>query len=371
MKIGVNLIQYIDVQGIEVFAYSILRELVSLRGEDDFVFFVNEKSRKIFDFPDVKNIRYVLVPIKRFDKLSLILTQQFSLTKFLNKEKIGALYCPSIAFPFFYKNKIVTIHDCAWARFNNEVGFISRVYIELAMWFAKHMSRKIVTISDFSKREIAEIYNINSQNIDVVYEGAPILPNISGNIISKFPIIKNGIVEQYFFYVGNFHPRKNLKRVIQAFERFVSENKDFYFIIAGKNKGETFNEIFEEVRKRKLEEKVLFVGRVTDEEKVALYKSSRGLVFVSLYEGFGLPVLEAQELGIPVLASLGSSLPEVAGNGAVFADPYSIDAIYNGMKRLLSLETTEEIVQKGRENTKRFSWNKSAKLLAMALGLEE
>ena len=371
MKIGVNLVQYIDVQGIEVFTRSILRELVLFKSEDSFVFFVNEKSRKIFDFPDVKNVNYIVVPVKKFNKLSLIVTQQFLLIKFLKKEKINLLYCPSIAFPFFYKNKIITVHDCAWARFKDEVGFFSHIYIKLAMYFAKYATRRIVTVSDFSKKEIVEIYNIDPQNIDVVYESAPILPNISGDIISKFPIVKDGVIEQYFFYIGNFHPRKNLKRVIQAFERFASENKNFYFIIAGKNKGETFDEISEEVKKRNLEDKIRFVGRVTDEEKVSLYRSSKGLVFVSLYEGFGLPVLEAQELGVPILTSLGSSLPEVAGNGALFADPYSIDAIYNGMKKLLSLETTEEIIQRGKENTKRFSWNKSAKLLAKVLGLEE
>ena len=164
----------------------------------------------------------------------------------------------------------------------------------------------------------------------------------------------------YLLYVGTLQPRKNLVRAIEAFG-LLKRDSTLKFVIAGK-KGWLYDEIFEKVKELNLENEVIFTGYVPDEDLPELYKNAKAFIFVSLYEGFGLPVLEAMSYGIPVLTSNTSSLPEVAGDAALLVDPENTEEIAKGMERLLTDEKLrQQLISKGKEQIKKFSWEKAAK----------
>ena len=356
MKIGINLVQYVDVQGIEVFALNVLRELVK-DGRHSYVFFVNEKSREIFD---MEKAEYEIVPLKNLSKFSRILAQQTKLPRLLKKKGVDLLFCPSVAAPLWYERKIVVVHDCAWKRFGEEAGIVSRAYLRLAMASIRHRSLGVMTVSDFAKKELEALFGIRSAT--VISEGPPELPRDGDEgILSRLSLVSKKGVKPYFFFVGNFHHRKNLARALEAFRVFLHEYPDFSFVCAGKNTGSGFDAVKRTVDRLGIGEKVIFSGFVSDEEKVSLYRNSVALVFPSLYEGFGLPILEAQTLGVPVLAAASSSLPEIAGDAAEFVDPFDVVSIKEGMERIAREgEGRKELIARGRENVKRFSWKKTS-----------
>jgi len=175
---------------------------------------------------------------------------------------------------------------------------------------------------------------------------------------------KYGIEGDYVLYVGTLQPRKNLVRLIEAFNITIKHynNKTIKLVIAGK-KGWMYEEIFEKVKTLGLEKEVIFTGYVADEELPVLYKGAKCFVLVSLYEGFGFPVLEALSFGVPVVVSNVSSLPEIAGNVGVLVDPYDVKDIAQGITKVLRYSNIERqsMIEKGLKQAKKFSWEKCAK----------
>jgi len=160
--------------------------------------------------------------------------------------------------------------------------------------------------------------------------------------------------------VGTIQPRKNLERLIRAFNKIYYHNKNYKLVIAG-SKGWLSDEIYGLPKKLGIETQVKFLGYVEDRKLPVLYSRAIALVFPSLFEGFGLPILEAQACGCPVITSNISSMPEVAGKGALFVDPYSVESIKDGMVKIMNKDLRFKIKDSGFNNVKRFSWEKCAK----------
>jgi glycosyltransferase involved in cell wall biosynthesis len=352
MKIGVNLIQYIDVQGIEVFAYNLLAELIRQNQDDEFVFFTNQESFKIFDLSSDK-IKFVVKKFHKLSRLSLIFYQQFFLLKELRKNRIDLLFCPSVAAPIFYRKKIVTIHDCAAQRFPEESNWFSRLYLNLIFRSVRNRSLGVVTVSQFSKTEIERFLKIPNEHIRIISEGAPVLPVVSdSDILTTFEKFNIGD-RPFFFYISNLRPRKNIANLLSAWKIFSEHYPEYILVIAGKK-----------YNYRSDDPNINFLGPISDIEKVSLYKKTVALVFPSLYEGFGLPILEAQRLGVPVLSSNTSSLPEVAGASALFFNPHNPNSIADAMKKIIdSPAERRESIKKAYTNLDNFSWEKSAREL--------
>lgn len=359
MRIGINLIQYRGLHGIEAFAREIIEKLILLDKDDEFILFTNQNSSVIFKFSG-SNVKIIEEKFKNFSRFNLILYQQILLPRILKREKIDLLYCPSVAMPIFYKNKIVTIHDCAAFKFKNEVGFSSRIYLKMAFWSAKNFSKKIVTISEFSKNELINDYKVNPDLISVISEGVARIPDVSLDFIEKTKE-KFKIENPYFFYLGNIHYRKNLIGLLESFKKFKENHNEFYLVFGGRINS-CFINIREEAKRLNISNSLIQTGFISDEEKVALYKGAIAHVFPSFYEGFGLSILEAQSLGVPVLTSNITSMPEVAGKGALFVNPYSIEEIASGLEEIVfNKELRKKIINRGFENVKRFSWEFTAR----------
>ena len=369
MKIGFNLIQYTDLTGIEAFTQKIITHF-QLEPDDELVLFTNQKSKELFgDLNPVAKI--INKDFGHLNRFYLILYQQFDLPRALKKQKIDLLFCPSLALPLLWRRKIVTIHDLAFLRFRNESSLLFRIYLRLALLSAKYFSLAIGTVSEFARQEIVKLMKIEKDKIFIIGNGQPEFPIVVANrcqaILKKFNLVtENGeeiSKKPYFVYIGNTYPRKNLPKTIKAFQLFSAKRPEYCLILAGK-KDQRQQELAQLADELGLKNKVLFPGFISQEEKIALIKGATALVIISLYEGFGLPVLEAQALGTPVLAAKTSSLPEVAGDAAVLINPNDLISMADGFEKIANDEQLRQtMIASGYKNISRYSWVESAKQL--------
>ena len=262
--------------------------------------------------------------------------------------------------PIKAKKRVVTIHDVFHLAFYDTLSFKQKLYAKFVINQAVKKSDIILTVSKFSKKEIVK-YTRASKNIEIVYNAID---------FDKFKIIDNkqvllNIKEKYklpnsfLLFVGNVKPHKNLKNLLLAIK-----DLNINVVIVGKKDGFITgdNGIKNVIKNNSLEKKVYFTGYVDDEDMPAIYNLADIFVFPSLYEGFGIPPLEAQACGTPVIVSNIASLPEVCGDSALYCNPYDVNDIKEKIEVLLNNENLrQKLIQKGFENIKRFSWKKSAK----------
>lgn len=230
-------------------------------------------------------------------------------------------------------------------------------------WLCRRANR-FLAVSEFTKREMVEILQILAERIDVVpcACGEHFKP-VQDKAVLAAVRKKYELPERFVLFVGNFNPRKNLERLMQAFDIMKeNSNQPQHLVIAGEQ-GWKFDKSRALTRIKHCEE-IHFCGFVADEDMPALYSAADLFVFPTLYEGFGIPILEAQSCSVPVLTSNCSSLSEVAGEAAVFVDPLSGQSIADGMRQVLeNVELAEQLRAKGLLNVQRFSWQKSAECL--------
>jgi glycosyltransferase involved in cell wall biosynthesis len=252
--------------------------------------------------------------------------------------------------PLVYKNKIVTILDLSWKNFPYAVSKKFYLWYKFLIPKIAKNSKHIMTISEFSKKDISESLNIPREKISIIDCA------ISG-YFKELDFKKERIV----LAVGSLHPFKNLERLINGFI-FLTENNKFLsyklVLIGGKNKKVLADVNFDKYFARK---DIVFTGYVDDECLVEFYNKADVFVFPSLFEGFGIPPLEAMACGCPVICSTAASLPEVCGDAAYYINPYSVNDIAKGITEVLTNEDLkQDLTRRGFENIKRFSWEKSA-----------
>lgn len=278
------------------------------------------------------------------------------------------LFVPAHTLPLLRPKKlktVVTIHDLGVEYLKEYHQFPHKLYLNKSTVYATKYADGIIAVSESTRRDLVEKLNCNPDKIQVIYEGFdpthyyPRTEKEINKIKDKFNI-KN----DYLLFVGTIQPRKNLLRLIQAFDMLIKthpeKTSNLMLVIAGK-KGWLYEDILVEAAKRNIDERVKFVGHVLDGDLPALYSGARAFVFPSLYEGFGLPVLEAFATKTPVLTANTSSLPEVAGEGAILVDPNSTIEMAEGMYQIVSdHKLREQLISKSEVQLKKFSWKKTA-----------
>lgn len=219
-------------------------------------------------------------------------------------------------------------------------------------------AKKVVTISNASRSDIIKFYDIQAEKIEVVY------PGIKQNMMAKKDestkqLQKLGINKKYILFVGTLQPRKNIAKLIEAFSKL--EKKDQYQLIIVGKKGWHFDEILKAPEQHHVQKNTIFKYFVSDEELATLYKNCEVFVLPSLYEGFGLPVLEAMKQGAPVATSNISSLPEAGGDAALYFDPNNADDMRKTIEKILNDKSLQKkMKEKGKKQVQKFSWEKSA-----------
>jgi len=358
MKIGIDASRFKDknATGTEWYSHHIIKNLVELKREED------EITLYLRETLDDLEGRVEKEVIDRKRLWSLL-----GLSKEMRKGLIDCLFVPSHVLPLTMpKRSIITIHDTAFRHLRVAYSFFQYHYLNWSTKFAVKHAWRIIVPSEATKKDLVELFGCSEEKIRVVNHGYE-KPEISAKAIDQ--VFENSEVfkyfgiskkTKYFLFVGRLESKKNLVRVVKAFKRFLENKEDFKLVLAG-GRGVGFDEILKCVDELKLVGKVVMPGYITEKEKAALFEHCQGLVFPSLYEGFGFPVLEAFSYGKPVLTSHVSCLPEVAGEAAHYCDPFDESSILMGMEKIVNDEGyRDDLVEKGWNRVEGFNWNKAA-----------
>lgn len=267
--------------------------------------------------------------------------------------------------PYVKGKKINTVYDMVYKTFPETMDPENYKKLDKGLRESCNRSDAIVTISENSKKEIASFLNIPDSKIHIISPGVdtsvyrPMQPSEYINVISKY-----NLPNKYLLYLGTIEPRKNIAAIIRAYHSFVSMGAtDYKLVIAGK-KGWMFEQIFSLVKELNIEDKVIFPGYVQEEDKPYIYAGAAAFLFPSLYEGFGMPPLEAMACGVPVITSDTSSLPEVVGDAGILVQPTDVDGISKAIYNLVSQpELRNRLSEKGLSRAESFSWGKSTEKL--------
>ncbi len=256
---------------------------------------------------------------------------------------------------------LVTVHDVGYLHFPETHPWPQRTYLDLTTRWNARAATHILADSQATRADLIAHYAAPPDKISVVYPGLDegLGPVHDPEVIETVKA-RHAIAGDYFLCLGTLQPRKNLGRLIDAFAALATRDPDVALVLAGQH-GWLYDDLWASVRRRGLEGRVLFPGYIPDEDKAALMSGALAFMFPSLYEGFGLPVLEAQACDCPVVTSRTSSLPEVAGDGALLVDPHDTAAITAAMGQVTrDNELRRTLIERGATNLRRFSWTTSA-----------
>lgn len=250
---------------------------------------------------------------------------------------------------------ITTIHDMTFLRFPETMDAKNLRRIRKGMQYSVERSDRILTVSEFSRREIVELLGVDKDRVTVIYNA----PSIGTGAVAE-----QEIQGPYILYVGTIEPRKNLTRLIRAFDLLKREQGIPHKLVLAGGKGWNNEEIYKTASNAEYREEIVFTGYVDEPRKNSLYKHADVFVFPSLYEGFGIPPLEAMSFGCPVVASNAASLPEIVGDATEPVDPMDELSLAEGIRKVLSdRQYADGLIGKGREQIRKFTWTASAEKL--------
>ncbi len=357
MKICIDIRTLIDKQysGIGIYTLNLLSNLFEIDKTNEYKLFYNSLNNRFVKkyYPNVTYYDF-RISNKIFNLKSFLLHKP-EMTKLVGDYDI--FFTPNINFLSFSKKdkskKIITVHDISFKLFPE---FFSK---KGKMWHKLTKPEKlfknfdhIITVSNNTKNDLVKYYSIDPNKITVIHLGV----NAPDNTIQRI------IPEDYLLYIGTIEPRKNIEGIIKSFEDFCTENniKNLKLVLAGKD-GWNNKYIYKLIDKSPLKENIIVKNYVSQEDKNSLYKYAKIFLFPSFYEGFGIPIIESQSYGVPVITSGNSSMLEVAGDSAVCVNPYNTNEIKEAIKNLYFDKNLYEYYKnKSLENSKKYSWKVTA-----------
>ncbi|MEO6458139.1 MAG: glycosyltransferase family 1 protein [Chloroflexia bacterium] len=273
------------------------------------------------------------------------------------------LFVPSHVVPLLHPQRtVVTIHDLGYLYYPQAHTRGSRFYLHISTLFSVRAARQVIAISEATKHDLVDKYKVPNRKIKVIYHGRdPLFQPVSDQAKIRDVAARYGVAQPYCLHVGTLQPRKNLGLLIETWDalRQTMENPP-QLLLAGR-RGWLYSSLLESIRAKGLGDLIKLADYVERDDLPALYSGAVALTFPSLYEGFGLPPLEAMSCGTPVLASNSSSLPEVVGNAGILLDPHDPAAWTDALRRVISdPQLRAEMSRKGLERAAQFTWEKCA-----------
>ncbi|PIR96117.1 MAG: hypothetical protein COT92_02840 [Candidatus Doudnabacteria bacterium CG10_big_fil_rev_8_21_14_0_10_42_18] len=332
--------------GVEHYAKQLILHLAKLDSKNNYILYLRTQPQEWFlNLP--KNFKIKVMPFPLF------WTQvRISLEMLLHP--VDVLMIPASALSIIHpKKSIVTIHDIAWKFFPKSFTRFNRMFLDISTNFAVDNAAKVITVSASTKRDLFKYYHVGLDKIVVVHHGYDKLPSPYENILN--------LPKKYVLFLSTLQPRKNLPSLISAFRQLKNEdpNLPHKLVVAGK-RGWLFEDILKTIEANK--DIVIYLDHVSDSQRYFLLSNADLMVLPSLYEGFGMQILEAFEAGCPVAASNISSMPEVAGDAAEYFDPKNISQIKNAIKNVLTNDQrATQLREKGKIQLEDFSWEKAAR----------
>lgn len=356
--------------GTENYSYQLLRHLSYIDIENQYLIYIKKSQISKFksqNFP--ANFKYQVIGLSR-------LWTQIGLAFRTFIDPIDVLFVPSHTLPLLRRpglKTVITVHDLG-AEYLPVLHQLKQVlYLKLMTHYQLKTANKIISVSKATKKDLMKRIGIADKKISVIYEGVDkavfkkMPKDIVNDIVKKYDIVR----EKYFLFVGTIQPRKNLERLIKAFAKFLEGlegreereglDNSFKLVLVG-GKGWKSDSIYRMSKELGIEDRVRFLGRIPDEDLAGLYNGALALTYPSLFEGFGLPIVEAFACGCPVITSNSSSMPEVAGNAAILVNPYEQGEIFKAMRQIHNSEVLRnKMIQKGILCCKQFDWKTTVK----------
>lgn len=344
--------------GNETYYRNIIDNIHKFMKQDDEIILLmsSKKEAERINKKNIRNIKTVF-----FKSKNPIIRYLYEIPKLVRKYKADVLHTQYYA-PLIKNCKlVVTIHDISYEHFPEYFKKLELIRNRVWIWYSSKISDIILTVSEYSKKDISERYKINKDKIVVTHLAtSEIYKQVDEKLVEETKE-KFGIKGSYLLTVGNLQPRKNMVRLINSYTEIKSNNPEFNLklVIVGK-KAWKFDGIFKTVNSANLNDEVILTDYVSDYELVNLYNGAEIFIYPSIFEGFGLPVIEAMACGTPVITSNVSSLPEVAGDCALLINPYDQNSISNEIIKLYkNKEMIESLKNSGMIRAKTFKWEET------------
>lgn len=349
-------------EGFGWYTYETIRRICEQHPEHEFIFFFDRPYDKKFIFSD--NITAVVLSPPARHPILFYIWFEWSVYRALKKYKADVFVSPDGYLSLRSQCKsLAVIHDLNFEHHPEDLPRSARYY--LRHFFPKFAKRadRIVTVSEYSKNDIHNTYGIDKAKIDVSYNGANTIFKVLDHTTKAAIKDKYTQKEDYFVFVGALHPRKNIVRLLKAFEQYKrAGNKEKLLIV-----GEAYwwnKDMEKQYNSMSYINDVIFTGHLNQEEMAKVVGSALCLVFVSYFEGFGIPIVEAMRCGVPVITSNISSPPEIAGTAAVIVDPYNVDEISNAMTKIRKDELLRNrLIDESLRRAQHFTWDHTATIL--------
>ncbi len=362
MRIGIDArLIYYQRAGIASYILGLLQGLAALGSPHEYVVLQSRKDQETLPLPPNFRRRSVWTPCHhRYERLALGVE--------LLGTGLDVLHSPDFIPParlFSRRRSVITVHDLAYLKYPEVLTPQSqRYYGQIGP--AVEAADAVIAVSENTKRDLMALLDAPEGKIHVIPEAPdPEYQPLGDQAYLDGVLGRYHLRKPYFLFVGTVEPKKNLKNLVQsyaAFRQTARGGNDLPDLVAAGRKGWLYADVFELVNKLDLRDHVRFLGPVPRSDLVALYNGALSLVYPSIYEGFGLPILEAMACGIPVITSNVSSLPEVAGEAALSVDPLDVDALSQALARIWSSqELRAELRRKGLARARLFSWEKTAR----------
>jgi len=348
--------------GLGRYAQELATALLDIDSENDYVAFYNRPSDAHVD-PPLDRLPHLTtnLPAKPW-RMSALVAHFARISQDRLFPGIDLFHATDHLLPRLTRLKSVfTLHDLVFRFYPHTHKPLNRWFLTLMMPRFLKAADAVIAVSESTKRDAIRIYGIDEGKVTVIYEGvSQHFRRASPEAISAARH-KYSLPDQFLLSVGTIEPRKNLTSLLEAYHTLKSEGLPLGLVIVGK-KGWLYSGFFNRMHELGLDSAVAFPGFVPDEDLPALYSAADLFVFPSLYEGFGLPVLESLACGTPVVASNASSLPEVAGEAAILVDPRSVEALVRAVKDVLgNRELREDLRERGPKQAARFNWQRAAR----------
>jgi glycosyltransferase involved in cell wall biosynthesis len=351
--------------GTENYSLNLIRHLLALESGHRYRLYFNRSpavelcGATVPLFPMTADLELRVMPFPR-------LWTHLRLSWEMVRQPPDVLFVPAHVLPLVHpRSSVVTVHDLGYLYYPRAHRPLDRLYLDLSTRYNARAASRVIAVSQATKDDLVQHCGIEPDKITVVYSGCsetmrPVEDEATvGRVKARY-----GIQGDYVLYVGTLQPRKNLGRLLEAYAmvRKRAEGDETPGLVIAGRKGWLYDQIFQQVERLGLEAEVIFPGYVPQDDLPALLSGARLFVFPSLYEGFGLPVLEAMACGTPVLCSNVSSLPEVAGNAALLIDPLDVESMAETMNRVLKDEGLRaRLVERGLQQARQFSWDRCAR----------
>ncbi|MFA6897746.1 MAG: glycosyltransferase family 1 protein [Patescibacteria group bacterium] len=342
--------------GVKTYSLEIIKHLLQIDSKNEYTLYCRKDISKKLAPQKAKII--VAGSKKRFWAFSVFAPR-------VKADRPDVIFVPLQTFPFLILPKdkpkiVITVHDVAFLYFPEHFTFVRRQILKMHTKRAVKFADMIIVPSEATKTDIIRFYGIREDKIKVIYHGSSLKLLESGKKNDPRVAGLSGM-RPYILFVGTVQPRKNIARLVQAFNMLKSTGKYSHKLIICGGKGWLYHKIFAEIGRSAFREDIVVVGAVGNDLLASLYVDAALFVMPSLYEGFGLPILEAMSFGVPVVCADNSSLSEIADGAAVLADGYNVEDICRKMEMVLdNKDLQEELSQKGIARVKDFSWNKAA-----------